>query len=100
MIWGTSVTEFQLVTFIAGVVLPIVAGVVTRYQASSRTRSLMLLALSFISGILNSWLVAPSGFDWSQATFNALTQFVVGVAVLYGLWKPTGVSEAAKRSLR
>lgn len=99
-IWGTSVTAFQLVTFVVGVLLPILAAVVTRFDATPKVRSLVLLLLSFISGILNSWLVAPSGFDWSQAIFNAITQFVIGVAVLYGLWKPTGVSDAAKSTLR
>jgi hypothetical protein len=100
MIWGTSITDFQLVTFIAGVLLPILVAIVTRAAASPKVRAITLLVFSLISGVLNSWLVAPSGFDWSQAIFNAITQFVIGIALLYGLWKPTGVSDAAKQTLR
>jgi hypothetical protein len=98
--WGTSVTDFQIVTFVVAVLLPILVALVNRVNASPRIRSLTLLVFTCISGILNSWLVAPNGFDWSQAIFNWIIQFIIGVAVLYGLWKPIGVSDAAKRSLR
>lgn len=97
--YGTTITVFQLVTLITGVFLPILVALVTKVQTSPRVRSVLLLVLSGIAAVLNSWLSNPHGFDWAQAVWGAVTTFVIGVATLYGLWKPTGVSDAAKRTL-
>lgn len=98
--YGSTITAFQLVTLIVGVLLPILVAVVTRAVDSPRTRAILLLALSGITGVLNSWLVAPNGFDWAQAIWGGVTTFIIGVATLFGLWKPTGVNDAAKQTLR
>lgn len=98
--FGTTISAFQLVTLIVGVLLPILVAVVTKYEDSPRVKSLLLLVLSGVTGVLNSWLVAPNGFDWAQAIWGGVTTFIIGVATLFGLWKPTGVNEAAKKTLR
>jgi peptidoglycan/LPS O-acetylase OafA/YrhL len=100
MLFGTHVSTYQLVSVIVSVFLPILVALVTKRTERPRVRAILLLVLNAISAALNSWLIAPAGFDWSQAIFNTIVQFVIGVAMLYGLWKPTGVSDAAKRSLR
>lgn len=94
--YGTTITAFQLVTLIVGVLLPVLVALVTKEITSPKVRALLLLVLSAITAVLNSWLVAPNGFDWAQALWGAVTTFIIGVATLYGLWKPTGVSDAAK----
>lgn len=96
--YGSSITTFQLVTLIVGVLLPILVAAVTKYEASPKARSLLLLVLSAVTGVLNSWLSTPNGFDWQQAIWGAVTTFIIGVATLFGLWKPTGVNDAAKKS--
>lgn len=98
--YGSTITAFQLVTLIVGVFLPILVAVVTKYESSPQVKSIALLVLSGVAAVLNSWLNTPNGFDWQQAVWGAVTTFVVGVATLFGLWKPTGVNEAAKKTLR
>ena len=90
---GTTITTAQVVTLIVGVLLPMVVALVTKYETSPAVRAILLLVLSGVSGVLNDWLVADGAFDWGQAILSALTTFIVGVATLYGLWKPTGVSD-------
>lgn len=97
--YGDSMTQFQFWNLVAGVLLPVLVALVTKTNMSSRLRSLCLLVLTGVSGVLNEWLSTPGGFDWEKAAWAAVTTFVIGVATLYGLWKPTGVSDAAKRSL-
>lgn len=99
MYTGTTISSFQVVTLIVGVLLPIVVALVTKEITSPKVRSIILLVLSAIAGVLNSWLIAPNGFDWSQSLFDAATIFIIGVATLFGLWKPTGVNDASKRLL-
>jgi len=96
--YGTTITTFQLVTLIVGVLLPILVALITKLNTPPRIRAVLLLALSAVSAVLNSWLSNPNGFDWGQALWGAVTTFIIGVATLYGLWKPTGVSDAAKRA--
>lgn len=98
--FGTTISTFQLVTLIVGVLLPILVAVVTKYESSPRVKSVLLLVLSGVTAVLNSWLSTPNGFDWQQAVWGAVTTFIIGVATLFGLWKPTGVNEAAKKTLR
>lgn len=97
--YGSEITTYQLITLLSGVLLPIVVALVTRLNTSSQARAILLLALSGISAVLNEWLSTSGGFDWQKAVWGAVTTFIIGVATLYGLWKPTGVSDAAKRSL-
>lgn len=97
--FGTTITNFQLVTLIVGVFLPILVALVTKTASSPRVKAVLLLVLSGVSAVLNSWLVAPQGFDWAQAIWGAVTTFIIGTATLFGLWKPTGVNDAAKTTL-
>lgn len=96
--YGDSMTQFQMWNLVAGVLLPILVALVTKANMSSRLRSITLLALTLVSGVLNEWLSTSGGFDWQHAIWASVTTFIIGVATLYGLWKPTGVSDAAKAS--
>lgn len=97
--YGSSITAFQAVNLIVGVLLPILVAVITKEITAPRIQALLLLVLSAVSGVLSSWLAAPSGFDWAQAIWAAVTTFIIAVATLFGLWKPTGVNDAAKKTL-
>lgn len=94
-----AITWTVVVNTIVGVVLPILVALVTKTVHSDRTRALLLLVLSGVSGVLNEWLVSTGDFNWPKAVYDAVVIFVIGVATLLGLWKPTGVNEKAKQSL-
>jgi hypothetical protein len=97
--YGSTVTTFQLITLITGVLLPIIVALVTKWDTAPGARAVLLLFLSGAAAVLNSWLATPNGFDWGQAIWGAVTTFIIGVATHFGLWRPTGVSDAAKRAL-
>ena len=94
-----TLAQVQVFSLIVGVFLPILVGLVTKVTTSSSTKAVLLAALSAVSGFLTE-LVNAGGFggdfDWLSATLTAITTFVVGVALHFGLWKPTGVAVKAQ----
>lgn len=97
---GGNIEAEQWVTMVTGVVLPILTALVTKPSFPPQYRALVLLVLSTISAGLNELLVASDeNFQVEQWIFDTVIIFVIGVASLYGLWKPTGISDAAKRAL-
>lgn len=93
---GPKITWTIVVNSVVGVLLPILVALVTKAVHSDRTRALLLLVLSGVSGVLNEWLVSTGDFNWPKAVYDAGIIFAVGVATLLGLWKPTGVNDRAK----
>lgn len=94
-----AVTWTMVVNFLVGVGLPILVALVTKEVTNPRTKAIILLLLSTVSGVLNEWLVSTGDFQWPKAIYNAVVMFVIGIATLYGLWRPTGVSGKAQQTL-
>lgn len=93
-----SVTGWQVLSFVVATVLPLLVGLVTTRVTSPGVRATLLLALSAVTGLLTELLEASTSsdsYDLGQGLLTALTVFVVGVAMHFGLWKPTGASSAA-----
>lgn len=95
---ATSISTVQVASLLIGVFLPILVGFVTKEVTSPTTKSLLLLALSAVSGFLTEF-VNSADFVWQQALLSTIVTFVIGVATHYGLWKPTGVSAKARDTL-
>jgi hypothetical protein len=93
------IDDAQLLSFIIGIVLPVLVGAVTRYAASGALRAVLLAALAGTTAVLTEWgrvVAAGDAFVWQASAFAALGTFIVAVSTHFGLWKPTGVSEAVK----
>lgn len=91
----------QVLALIIGTVLPLIAGLVTRWNASPGARALVLLVLAAITSFLTAWLDAVNGgtsLDIGATLLAVLGTFLVGVGVQFGLWKPVGASDAMKRT--
>lgn len=85
-----------------GVVLPIAVGLVTKTTTSASTKGVLLAFLSMLNGILTEYadvLANGGSYDWGTALYTWGGSFVIAVATHFGLWKPTGTSGAAQRSL-
>lgn len=78
-----------------GTVVPILTGLVTSRVAHPGLKAAVLALLSALGGIGNE-LVSVGGnvvlYDWSASVANAVTVFLVGVGLHYGLLKPTGIT--------
>jgi len=89
-------------TVIAGAVIPLIVGLLTKASWSSKAKAWVLTFLAAASGFLNE-LVVAGGIDdeyrfWT-AVANAIVTFVIGVAVHYGFWKPVGTTAIVQSSL-
>lgn len=85
----------QTVSIILGLGLPILVGAVTKANAPSKVKSIVLAGLSAIGGGLSQAITADGSAIISQATLTTIVlTFVTAVASYYGLYKPTGTSAA------
>lgn len=90
-----GISGSQYLSALIGIVLPILVALVTKWSTSSAVKSILLLLLSVLTSFLTEAL-NDANFNWQQAVFGTVLTFVVGVASLYGLWRPTGVSGKAQ----
>lgn len=88
---ATFVNQGQLLlNVLVGVVLPMLVGVVTHRLAASWLKSLVLLALSVLGGLLTT--VAVASFRWQDFLTAFVLQFGTAVVAHYGALKPTGIT--------
>jgi hypothetical protein len=92
-----------VVQLLVAFLLPVLVGLVTTRVTSSAHRAWLLAGLTLATSLLvelGRALTAGTGYDVGPALLAALPAFVVSVATHYGLWKPTGVSDAVLDSGR
>jgi hypothetical protein len=90
-----NVSGVQLLQLLVAVILPVVVGLVTTRVTKPGAQAILLLLLSVVTALLTELLAAVTAgvaYDLGAGLLLALSTFVVGVAVHYGLWKPTGVT--------
>lgn len=78
--------------FLVAVVLPAAVALVTKRVASPAVKALTLVLLSAVTGVVSAIVVDGAQLSLSVALTNVFVTFVTGVAVHYGLLKPTGVT--------
>jgi hypothetical protein len=83
-----------VLAFLIAFGLPVLVGLVTTRVTSSALKAWLLLALSAVGQFVAA-VAQPGSFSWKTAVWSALLSFVISVAIHFGLWKPTGVSDAA-----
>lgn len=89
-------------TVVAGAVIPLIVGLLTKASWSSKAKAWFLAILSAASGFFTE-LASSGGLEddyrfWT-AVANAIVTFVIGVAVHYGFWKPVGTTDVVQASL-
>lgn len=88
-----------VVQLVVAFILPVIVGLVTTRVTSAAAKAWLLAALALVTSLLvelGRSIAAGSTFDIGIVLIAALPTFVISVATHYGLWKPTGVSEAAQ----
>ncbi len=87
--------DISVLTLIVGTLLPILVALVTTRVTSSAIKAWLLTAFTLISTVLQALLaatVAGIPFELGAILFAAVQQFIVSIAIYYGLWKPTGIA--------
>lgn len=85
--------------FILSTVLPLLVGLVTTRATHAGAKAVLLLALASANGLLTELASSHAqgqAYDLWAGLLAALTSFVIGVALHYGVWKPIGASGAAQ----
>lgn len=90
----------QVISLLIGVVLPIFTGLVTKWETPAGVRATVLLGLSAVTAFMSEFLSSLTGhtaFDVGATLLAVLGTFLTGVGLQFGLWRPSGISDAAKR---
>lgn len=87
-----------LISLLLTVVLPLLAGLVMRPAWSPGAKAVTLLALSAVKAALEAWVAANSSgvaFNLTATAYSVLVTFGIAVVMHFGLWRGTGVQQAA-----
>lgn len=88
-----------VVQLILAVVLPILVGLVTTRVTAGSTKAWLLAGLTLATSVvtqLATSIANNAAFDLGLALLAVIPAFAISVATYYGLWKPTGVGQAAQ----
>lgn len=89
-------TDAQTIILIAGVVIPILVGVLAKAGAPSGLKAILNAALTAAAGVLAQ--VIPGAFHWRTFFLAWAATWVVSVATHFGFYKPVGVTGAVQSS--
>jgi hypothetical protein len=87
---------WALLGLVVGVLLPGIVGLVTKAVTNATYKSLLLVALSAISGFGSQAIAAHeagTSYDAGQGLLTALGAFVIGVSTHFGVMIPTGLKD-------
>jgi hypothetical protein len=86
-----TIPDFWL-SIIIGSVLPALVALVTSRVADKWIKSVLLIALSAVTGVLLEIQAGGGAFSWKQALTTAAVTFASGVVAHFGALKPLGVT--------
>lgn len=89
-----------IIGLLVSTILPLLVGLVTKTVTHPGAKATILAALAAATGLLTELLASVqtgTAYDLGTGLLVALTAFLVGVGMHYGLWKPTGLAESAQR---
>lgn len=90
-----------LLALVVQFVLPLLVGLVTKRSMSPGVKATLLLFLTAVTQFVTAWLDAATNtvhFGWQPIVFNILIGFVISVAAHFGLWVPSGATDAVQDS--
>lgn len=88
-----------VVQLVLAVLLPILVGLVTTRVTKGSIKAWLLAGLTLVTALvtqLGAAIAAHAPFDVGLALISVIPAFAISVATYYGLWKPTGVGQAAQ----
>lgn len=94
-----NVDPALVIQLVLAVLLPIGVGLVTTRVTSGGKKAWLLAGLTMVTSLVTGLGDAAAenrAFDLGSALFLSLPAFCISVAMYYGLWKPTGVGQAAQ----
>jgi hypothetical protein len=84
----------QLLSILAGLVVPLLVGTLTHSKASSAVKAILNAGLSAVGGALATAIAHQGSVDWHLYLFNIGLTWALSIATYFGLWQPTGTAPA------
>ncbi len=87
-----------IIGLLVSTILPLIVGLVTKYQTRPGVRAVLLAGLAALTGLLTELgqaLTSQTTYNLGTGLLLALTAFLVAVGFHFGLLKPTGAADAA-----
>lgn len=97
-----SVGVAGLLSLFVAVILPLMVGLLTKLGWPARTKALILIVLASVKTVVEAVIFsANEGVPFAPYPFllTAFANLVIAIAIHFGVWKPTGVSDMAQNSL-
>lgn len=91
--------DVSVLTLVVGTVMPILVALVTNRVVAPAVKAWLLAGLTLVSTVLQAMLLAAQSgipFELGAILIAAVQQFIISVAIYYGLWKPTGIAGAVQ----
>jgi hypothetical protein len=82
------------ITYIVGVLIPLITAIFTKEVASSRIKALFTFMQTIITGVLTGVLAVDGDLTVGMILSLVVNTLVAAVASYYGVLKPTGVAPA------
>lgn len=89
-----------IIGLLVSTLLPLLVGLVTKTVTDAGVKATLLALLAAATGLLTELLAAVQAdkpYDLGTGLLVALTAFLIGAGMHYGLWKPTGLAASAQR---
>ena len=88
--------DVVFLSLIIGVFIPIIRGVVVKYESNVHVKTSVGVALSIIAGLISA-AIENGGLVTKEAAISAFVAFITSQAAYYGIWQPTGAQDAVER---
>ena len=88
-----------VIQLLLAVFLPIAVGLVTTRVTKGSIKAWLLAGLTLVTALLTQLgaaVASHTAFDVGLALISVIPAFAISVATYYGLWKPTGIGQAAQ----
>lgn len=100
---GNEVTELvqldvQTLNLLAGLIIPILVGIVAKKMASSGVKATLNFGLSAIAGALSVAIAANGQVEVGDWVSGMIQTFVVSTATYHGFLKPTGITDSVQNA--
>ncbi len=84
--------DVAALAFIAGSLVPLVTALVTRFNSSSRLKSITSLVLSLVSGGVVHLTAHDGRSTWQSLAAALIATYLASGVTYQNLWKPTGLA--------
>lgn len=85
---------------VIAVILPLLVALVTKASTDGGVKAILLAVLALVTNLLvgiQDAIVNDGHYDLGKALILGLGTLVISVAVHYGVWKPTGATDALQK---